>query len=528
MSHLKAIADSTDTRRLFVMADPRTHGPGAEWPLRLADLDDVEMLEMTRDDDGRLVWKSETAPTSPEAFRDWMPKRRRDTPPAPDASPPAASAGDARLREDIRDGPGPDPLPLEPTPPPIDPWLPTRLDMSGAPSVSLAELLPDLWPVPDQGPGSPPDASPAAEPPAVWLPLTVAADHPTLPSHTTSSAGLAAAGPTTLPPMRLALAEAASAPAAVALDAIDPHQARPSSAVTRGRLHIIERLALVAAGMLIGMVLTLVWGRVGDGHSTGSRTATAAAAVEERDGSAAFEGQDGAARSSQAGSGPPVAAAVAPRAPLTSSVQVSGQLDASPDREPAGQVARNDVERAGPQALAAPAAAVPAERPSATAPPAIATVVAPPVRRKPVVTTNERPARLPDVVTAAPPRPTDRRRRAAAPAVRVRQAPPAVLDVVRRYAVAYSRMDARATQAVWPAADRQMLASTFNTLREQRLTLSGCRGQLVDVGATVSCRGTLRYRPRVGDHSTRTRQGTWRFALAPDGDTWRIDLVTEP
>jgi len=102
------------------------------------------------------------------------------------------------------------------------------------------------------------------------------------------------------------------------------------------------------------------------------------------------------------------------------------------------------------------------------------------------------------------------------------------MAVVREYATAYSRMDARATQAVWPTANRQSLAATFNVLREQRLTLSGCQGQMVEVGATVSCRGTLRYRPRVGDHSTRTRQGMWRFALAPAGDTWRIDLVTEP
>lgn len=107
-------------------------------------------------------------------------------------------------------------------------------------------------------------------------------------------------------------------------------------------------------------------------------------------------------------------------------------------------------------------------------------------------------------------------------------APPEALDVVRQYAAAYSRMDARATQAVFPSADRRSLVTTFTGLREQHLSLSGCKGQRVGVGAAVTCRGTLRYRPRVGDHSTRTRQGVWTFALAPTGDAWRIELVTEP
>jgi hypothetical protein len=42
------------------------------------------------------------------------------------------------------------------------------------------------------------------------------------------------------------------------------------------------------------------------------------------------------------------------------------------------------------------------------------------------------------------------------------------------------------------------------------------------------CRGTLRYRPRVGDHDTRTIEGTWRFTLLQRADDWVVDGVDSP
>jgi hypothetical protein len=108
-------------------------------------------------------------------------------------------------------------------------------------------------------------------------------------------------------------------------------------------------------------------------------------------------------------------------------------------------------------------------------------------------------------------------------------APPEALATVGRFAAAYNRMDAGGTQAVWPAADRQALVTTFTALREQRLTLSGCRGVMqTEDTASVMCRGTLRYRPRVGDHDTRTIEGTWRFTLLQRADDWVVDGVDSP
>lgn len=120
-----------------------------------------------------------------------------------------------------------------------------------------------------------------------------------------------------------------------------------------------------------------------------------------------------------------------------------------------------------------------------------------------------------------------RARRAPMPAARLAETA-APLGIVQRYASATSRLDAGATHLVWPSADRQALVATFTALREQRLTLAGCTALVEGDRATVACRGTLRYRPRVGDHSTRVQQGRWRFALTRRSGDWVIATVTPP
>ena len=104
----------------------------------------------------------------------------------------------------------------------------------------------------------------------------------------------------------------------------------------------------------------------------------------------------------------------------------------------------------------------------------------------------------------------------------------AVLQQVHRYEAAVTRLDASAAHAVWPATDRAAFVKQFTALREQRLRLERCTVAVPDVRARVTCRGTLTYRPRVGDHSTRTTRGTWLFVLERNGERWVIDDVTAP
>ncbi len=101
----------------------------------------------------------------------------------------------------------------------------------------------------------------------------------------------------------------------------------------------------------------------------------------------------------------------------------------------------------------------------------------------------------------------------------------AVLGTVQEYAAAWSRLDARATKAVFPSADRDALVQRFTAISEQRLTLGGCAATVTGAQAFVTCRGTLRYRPRVGAHATRVEQARWRFALSHDSGSWVITSV---
>jgi hypothetical protein len=101
-----------------------------------------------------------------------------------------------------------------------------------------------------------------------------------------------------------------------------------------------------------------------------------------------------------------------------------------------------------------------------------------------------------------------------------------VLGLLRSYQAAYSRMDASAAAKVWPSANLEALTRAFTAVREQRLWLHGCTISGTGAQASGTCRGTLRYRPRVGDHSTRLRYGTWQFALEREAGRWLIRRVT--
>ena len=159
-----------------------------------------------------------------------------------------------------------------------------------------------------------------------------------------------------------------------------------------------------------------------------------------------------------------------------------------------------------------------------------ATVITTPPTSNPVhaATTDAapRPAVAPPRAARASAATAPTTRAAAAPVAIA--APPEALATVGRFAAAYSRMDANATHAVWPAADRQTLVTTFTALREQRLTLSGCRGTMQEAAATVMCQGTLRYRPRVGNHDTRTVEGPWRFTVVQRDSEWVVGHVESP
>ncbi len=101
-----------------------------------------------------------------------------------------------------------------------------------------------------------------------------------------------------------------------------------------------------------------------------------------------------------------------------------------------------------------------------------------------------------------------------------------VHGVMRSFETAWTRMDTAATLAVWPTAKVDVLTRAFTNMREQRLRLAPCRVARTGTRATATCEGTLRYRPRVGDHSTRVRRDRWDFDLEQTGrGVWQIRRV---
>lgn len=97
-----------------------------------------------------------------------------------------------------------------------------------------------------------------------------------------------------------------------------------------------------------------------------------------------------------------------------------------------------------------------------------------------------------------------------------------VIAAVQAFGRAWTRLDARAASAVMPSADVEDLVRDFTGLREQRLTLTGCRVSGTGASAVASCAATRRYRPRQGDHSTRVERGRWRFHLERVAQRWII------
>ncbi len=117
----------------------------------------------------------------------------------------------------------------------------------------------------------------------------------------------------------------------------------------------------------------------------------------------------------------------------------------------------------------------------------------------------------------------------AAPVTPTRTAPvPDRTDEVRvqaalqRFESAYSRLDARAAQAVWPSVDARALARAFESLESQSLQFHRCELDVRETVASADCLGTATYVRRIGSKAPRTEPRGWTFNLQKTGDAWHI------
>ena len=125
-------------------------------------------------------------------------------------------------------------------------------------------------------------------------------------------------------------------------------------------------------------------------------------------------------------------------------------------------------------------------------------------------------------IPAAPPRALA----SAAPVPRTPAPETAIQTVLTQYRTAYRDLDAGAAQAVWPSVDAKALRKAFERLEEQHLIFNSCQIAIRDARAVVSCDGSARYVPRVGNRDPHDDRRQWEFTLSKVDDVWLIDKVS--
>jgi hypothetical protein len=130
------------------------------------------------------------------------------------------------------------------------------------------------------------------------------------------------------------------------------------------------------------------------------------------------------------------------------------------------------------------------------------------------------PAATPRVVPAAPAPPAASN---TAPAVHADEQ--GVRAALSRYESAYTRLDAAAAASVFPSVNRRALATAFEGLSAQTISLGRCDVRLAGATAQAYCEGNARWTPKVGG-GTKTSGRQWRFDLRNTNGNWLITQAT--
>lgn len=97
-----------------------------------------------------------------------------------------------------------------------------------------------------------------------------------------------------------------------------------------------------------------------------------------------------------------------------------------------------------------------------------------------------------------------------------------IVSVLRRFQMAYRKLDAGAAKEVWPTVDEQVLARAFQNLAAQDVAFASCDLSVTGGDADAVCRGTTTYVPRVGGREPRTLEREWNFRLRKAQGEWMI------
>jgi hypothetical protein len=130
------------------------------------------------------------------------------------------------------------------------------------------------------------------------------------------------------------------------------------------------------------------------------------------------------------------------------------------------------------------------------------------------------PAATPRVLPTAPaaPAPT-------APAPAGNADEQSVRVALSRYESAYTRLDAAAAASVFPGINQRALATAFEGLSAQTISLGRCDVRVTGATAQAYCEGRARWTPKVGG-GMKTAERVWRFNLRSTNGSWVITQAT--
>jgi hypothetical protein len=95
-------------------------------------------------------------------------------------------------------------------------------------------------------------------------------------------------------------------------------------------------------------------------------------------------------------------------------------------------------------------------------------------------------------------------------------------DVLRRYELAYRRLDAAGAKGVWPALDERTLARSFDVLSWQEVRFDRCVIHLSSPDAEAVCAGITTYVPKADSRQPRSERRRWMFQLRKADGAWTI------
>jgi len=101
----------------------------------------------------------------------------------------------------------------------------------------------------------------------------------------------------------------------------------------------------------------------------------------------------------------------------------------------------------------------------------------------------------------------------------------AIQGVLDRYRRAFTALSVDDVADFWPSVNVRSLGRAFDQLASQDVTFENCSIDVHNGQADATCKGRVRYVPKVGSRNARVDNHQWSFLLQRTGGGWAIMKV---